>query len=112
MDSHKLCKYRLYIILMFFCAILLCGSCSNGNQESPLTDGSPAEAAAGGVNINTASPEELEKLPNIGPKLAQDIVEYRTEHGPFRRVEHLLLVNGISEARFREIRRFVTAGER
>lgn len=59
------------------------------------------------VNINTATAEELELLPRIGPKTAQNIVKFREEHGPFRRIEHLMQIRGISEKRFREIRPFL-----
>jgi len=59
------------------------------------------------VNINRAASSELERLPGIGPALAARIVEHRERHGAFRRVEHLLLVRGISERRFAELRPLV-----
>ncbi len=52
------------------------------------------------ININTADAAELERVPRIGPKTAANIIRYRTENGPFRRVEHLMQVRGISEKRF------------
>ena len=61
------------------------------------------------ININTASREELERLPGIGEGLAARIVEHRERHGAFRRAEHLIIVRGISERRFAELRPFVTA---
>lgn len=61
------------------------------------------------VSINRASREELEKLPGIGPTLAARIVEQRERYGPFRRAEHLMLVRGISERRFRQLRPFINA---
>ncbi len=61
------------------------------------------------VSINRASREELERLPGVGPTIAARIVEHRERHGPFRKVEHLLVVRGISERRFREIRALITA---
>jgi competence protein ComEA len=61
------------------------------------------------VSVNRASREELERLPGVGPVLAARIVEHRERHGPFRRVEHLLVVRGMSERRFRELRPLVTA---
>jgi competence protein ComEA len=61
------------------------------------------------VSINRASREELEKLPGIGPALASRIVEQRERYGPFRRAEHLMLVRGISERRFRQLRPYVNA---
>lgn len=60
------------------------------------------------ININTASVEELEKLPGIGRALAARIVAHRTLYGRFRRAEHLLLVRGISDRRFRAMRELVT----
>jgi competence protein ComEA len=64
--------------------------------------------AAPRTNLNQATLEELERLPGIGPGLAARIVEHRERHGPFRRVEHLLAVRGISERRFRGLRHLVT----
>ena len=60
------------------------------------------------VNINTASAAELEKLPGIGKAFAQRIVEYREAHGPFRRPEHLIMLRGMSDKRFRQLRDLVT----
>jgi competence protein ComEA len=60
------------------------------------------------LDINTAAPGELEKLPGIGKGLAERIVAHRKQHGPFRRVEHLMMVSGISEKKFRELQPLVT----
>ena len=59
------------------------------------------------ININTASRAELERLPGIGRGLAARIIEHRERHGAFRRVEHLIIVRGISERRFEALRPFV-----
>ena len=59
------------------------------------------------VNINTASVEELEKLPDVGAKLAERIVEHRETYGKFRKPEHLILVQGISDKRFRQIQNLI-----
>jgi len=60
------------------------------------------------ININTASANELETLPGIGRGLAARIIEHREKHGSFRRPEHLIIVRGISDRRFRALRDFVT----
>jgi len=61
------------------------------------------------LSLNEASREELEQLPGIGPALAARIVEHRERFGPFRRAEHLMLVRGISERRFRQLRPYIVA---
>jgi len=60
------------------------------------------------ININTASANELETLPGIGKGLAQRIIDHRERFGPFRRPEHLIIVRGISDKRFRALRDLVT----
>jgi competence protein ComEA len=60
------------------------------------------------ININTASANELETLPGIGKGLAERIIDHREAFGPFRRTEHLIIVRGISDRRFRAIRDLIT----
>ena len=67
-----------------------------------------SSAAGGLVNINTATLEQLETLPGIGPVLAQSIIDYREEHGPFARIEDLRNVSGIGEKRFEDLKDKVT----
>ena len=102
------------------------------NLARPLADGErvyiprrgeqpPPEAATGGgasggssgasdgkVNINTASESELEGLPGIGQVLAERIVSYRTQHGPFHDVKDLLKVEGIGQKKFDSLKDYVT----
>ncbi|MFQ5569407.1 MAG: ComEA family DNA-binding protein [Rhodothermales bacterium] len=49
------------------------------------------------LNLNQATASQLQRLPRIGPKLAERILAYREEHGPFRRVQDLVQVRGIGE---------------
>jgi competence ComEA-like helix-hairpin-helix protein len=60
------------------------------------------------ININTASAVVLEQLPGIGKGLAERIVDHRQNYGPFRRPEHLIIVRGISDKRFRALRDLIT----
>lgn len=62
----------------------------------------------GKININTASPAELEELPGIGPATAQKIVEWRETYGPFITIEDIMQVSGIGEKRFAAIRDLIT----
>jgi competence protein ComEA len=77
----------------------------------PPPGGSPGGAgvSAGGlVNLNSATIEQLDSLPGIGPSTAQKIIAYRTEHGGFRTIDELMEVPGIGPAKFAELKDQVT----
>ncbi|MBL3666932.1 ComEA family DNA-binding protein [Streptomyces sp. M2CJ-2] len=74
--------------------------------------GGPAGPAAGAgptapVSLNTATSDQLETLPGVGPVLARHIIEYRTRNGGFRSVDELREVNGIGDRRFADLRNLV-----
>lgn len=93
------------IVLIILLAITV-ASCSSRVVYEPQ---SISIASPNAININTAAADELEKLPHIGRKTAEAIVDYRERHGSFRRVEHLMLIRGVSEIRFAEIQPLVRA---
>ncbi|MFE1958020.1 helix-hairpin-helix domain-containing protein [Streptomyces sp. NPDC059479] len=62
---------------------------------------------AGPVSLNSATVEQLDTLPGVGPVLARHIIDYRTEHGGFRAVEELREVNGIGARRFADLQPLV-----
>jgi competence protein ComEA len=59
------------------------------------------------LDLNTATVEQLQELPGVGPVLARRIVDHRTQHGGFRGVEQLREVSGIGERRFAELKDLV-----
>ena len=67
----------------------------------------PASRGRSRVDPNRATLEDLQTLPGIGPVLARRLVERRTTHGPFRRLEDLLDVKGIGKKRLDQLRPFV-----
>jgi competence protein ComEA len=96
------------------------------NLAAPLADGQqvvvpsrvPAAEAGGGgsaggseptgpVHLNTASVDELDELPGIGPVTAQKIVDFREQHGPFSSVEDLDAIPGIGPAKVEQLRDLV-----
>jgi comEA protein len=62
------------------------------------------------VNVNTATSQQLEALPGIGPSTASRIVEYREKNGPFKKIEDLMNVKGIGEKGFLKLKPLVTVG--
>ena len=70
----------------------------------------PVGTASQIVNINTATVQDFESLPGIGPVMAQRIVDYRDEHGPFKSVEELTKVKGIGESKLEELLDLITTG--
>jgi competence protein ComEA len=70
--------------------------------------GAASGAAAAPVDLNTATVQQLDTLPGVGPVLAQRIVDWRTQHGRFDSVDQLQEVNGIGPSRLADMRPLVT----
>lgn len=86
------------IIAILFCSSLL---------------GAPAhkkKPPAHPIDLNTATVEQLEELPGIGPVTAKKIVEFREKSGPFRKVEDLLAIPRITKAKLEKLRPYVRVG--
>jgi competence protein ComEA len=100
-------------------AVNLARTLVDGEQIVVLKEGEAppagAQASGGGrsaqggtVNINSATEADFENLPGIGPVLAQKIVDYREQHGPFRSVQDLMKVSGIGAKKFESLQAYVT----
>ena len=88
--------------------ILVARSAPDGSVVPPpgTAPGTPGSTTK--ININTASATELEALPGVGEVIAQAIVDYRTQNGPFATVEDLLDVSGIGDATFASMKDLIT----
>lgn len=87
------------------------GASQGGTQPHPARTLTPAGSAQKGstpVNINTATAEELQTLPRIGPAMAQRIIAWREAHGGFRSVDELDAVPGIGPSMLENLRPLVT----
>ena len=102
----NICSFfiKLILLVLYGCLLVCCGQKDAKQVFLHSTEIKISESA---ININTASAAELEKLPHIGAKKAREIIEYRENFGRFRKPEHLLLVRGISDERFRAMRNFI-----
>jgi competence ComEA-like helix-hairpin-helix protein len=105
MKTPKLISSPTYIFITVFLSLLIFGAYTSGcgrkqAAAAPLPE-DHATISKNAININTATAEELAKLPQIGERFGKKIVEYRETYGPFRRPEHLMLVEGINDKKFR-----------
>ena len=79
-------------------------------EPDPTQATSGKAASSGLININTADLEELDGLPEVGPVLGQDIIDYRTLNGPFVAIENIMDVPGIGQVIFDQIKGLITVG--
>jgi competence protein ComEA len=100
-------------------ALNLARKLTDGELVAVGVPGASAPAAGGGVpggsgapggpvNLNTATLEQLETLPGVGPVLAQRIIDYRDQHGGFTSVDQLRQVSGIGDAKFNDLKNRVS----
>ena len=81
----------------------------NSKEATNSTQGnSTTSTSSKKVNINTASQEELDSLPGIGPSIASKIIDYREQNGKFNSVEEIKEVSGIGEAKYEKIKDSIT----
>jgi competence protein ComEA len=99
--SESLCKRtnrtRLTIIAGFLFSLALTSSSSS--SAASISNSQNDER----INVNTASVEELQRIPGIGPALASRIVEHRRRHGLFKRPQDIVVVRGMSAKFYRRI---------
>ena len=75
---------------------------------APAAASGDTDVPAGPVSLSSATIEELDELPGVGPITAQKIIDYRAEHGPFASVDDLDAVPGIGPTRIEQLRDLVT----
>jgi competence ComEA-like helix-hairpin-helix protein len=96
--------WRSSVLHVLLCSFLLLffGAAVSANKKKP-----PEKP----VNINTASSEELQQVPGIGPATAQKILQMRKSYGPFKSVDDLLAIRGLGQKRLDKMRKYLTVGK-
>ena len=92
-------------------ALIAIGSCksgesaTNGNSVGPPPRQSDKASNSKDpcLNLNSATAEDLVKLPGIGDVMAKQIIDFRARHGRFRRPQELIIIEGFSEKKYRDI---------
>ncbi len=103
-------------------AALLAGApASSAQTKAPAVKTTAAKSPAAGrvrataaspVNINAATPAQLQTLPGVGASTAQRIIEYRQKNGAFKKIEELMNVRGVGEKSFLKLKPLVVVGDR
>ena len=102
----NICKFNLKLPLLVIICLLLINCAQNDSVQLTAVHGS-SSISENAININTATAEELEKLPRVGEETARKIIEFREKYGKFRRTEDLIMVHGMSDKKFRALRNLV-----
>ena len=90
---------KSHLMSLALVLISICGSAFAADAEN---------TNAGVVNINTADVEQLSLLPGVGPKAAQRIIDYRTEHGAFAKPSDLMQVKGFGDKSFERVSAYIS----
>jgi competence ComEA-like helix-hairpin-helix protein len=98
MQSYKV-GTRLPLLLLALCFI--CPVLSGAAKKPPLKP----------ININSATSEELQQVPGIGPVTAEKILEMRKSYGAFKSVDDLVAIRGIGKKRLEKMRKYLTVGK-
>jgi comEA protein len=98
MGRQQLCG-RFFLLFLFCCLIFAAGS--EATKKPPLKP----------ININTATADELQQVPGIGPVTAEKILQMRKSYGAFKSVDDLLSIKGIGKKRLEKMRKYLTVSK-
>src|SRR5579864_8752021 len=95
------CKVSARLALLFLTLCFICPVLSGAAKKPPLKP----------ININSASSEELQQVPGIGPVTAEKILQMRKSYGAFKSVDDLLAIRGIGKKRLEKMRKYLTVSK-
>lgn len=96
------------ILLLAFClpSVVCCGFAQTSPAPASQTRKTPAP-----LDINRATAEDFSTLPGIGPELGRRMVAFREKHGPYKRIEDLMVIKGMGRKKWRAIRTYLRLGD-
>src|SRR6266849_7025889 len=92
---------RAVALVWLFTALALASTASAATKKPPLKP----------INLNSATSEELQEVPGIGPATADKILQMRKSYGPFKSVDDLVAIRGIGKKRLDKMRKYLTIGK-
>ena len=101
-------KFKILVTLLVVMSIVSVLAGSAYAVEKQAKEKAGKSEKSGLININTAGSAQLQKLPRIGPKMAERILDHRTKHGKFKKIQDLMKVSGIGEKTFKGLEDMVT----
>ena len=107
--SNYFSIYKLSQNFLLLILIAVASSACKTRNEKVFAAQYENTGSENALNINTATAAELEKLPRVGQETAKNIIVFREKYGKFRRAENLILVHGMSDKKFRNLRNSVVA---
>ena len=104
-------KLNLFILSLTLLTVASCKSGESATNTNSVAPANQSEKTAvvlsnknqACVNLNIATADDLTKLPGIGEVMAKKIIDYRLRHGRFRRPQEIIIIEGFSEKRYRDI---------
>ncbi|HZM87746.1 MAG TPA: helix-hairpin-helix domain-containing protein [Blastocatellia bacterium] len=104
-------KLNLFILSLLLLTVASCKSGESATNTHSVAPANQSEKTAVAqsdknqpcVNLNIATADDLIKLPGIGEGMAKKIIDYRAQHGQFRRRQDIIIIDGFSEKKYRDI---------
>ncbi|MCP5049119.1 MAG: helix-hairpin-helix domain-containing protein [bacterium] len=103
-------RLKTLILMVVVLSVVAVSAVSGYGAEGESSPNSEKVGKSDLINVNTAGADELRKLPRIGPKMSQRIIDYREKNGNFKRIQDLMKVTGIGEKTFKGFEDMITVG--